>query len=288
LVIDGNYSEASLVEKGDSIEVHPGKRSFSVVWNTINDVNFTAVIKPNTTFIKHITFAGIASKITTSSYQLVVKGYNIKVNTDLGSSIYIDGAYAGKHAVASRLQAGKHTVKITHPKYGSLIKKVKVSRYSTTEFSRYNKNPSKLPFVAKLVPGLEYLATKRIKKAGVTYVLLGALTANLIIQNKAYNDRLGTYNKWINLYEQTTRPTAAIEYRIKAKKENTKLKSITSNFNISLIATGIVSLFSVIDGLHKPKGGYKWSRTDKTNFTIEKKRLANYSYPAFQLKWRFE
>ncbi len=288
VVIDGNYLEASLMQNGDSIKVQPGRKNFSIVGGNINDSNFTEVIQANQTLKKQITFASFPTKHGLSSYQLIVKGYNLIIKTDPSSSVYIDGEYHGKHIVTDQLLSGKYKIKITHPEYGSLTKEVEVSKYSTSTFSRYNKNPSNLFFVAKLIPGLEYLASRRFMKAGITYGLLAALTTNLIIQNSAYNNEMSEYNNWSNLYEQTNSPLEAIKYRLKADKANEKLKSIASNFNFSLIITGAISLYSVIDGFHKPKEGYKWSQTDKTNFTLENKKLGSRSYPAFQLKWTID
>lgn len=265
-VIDGNYLEATLMKPGDSLRVKPGNRKISIVWKNINDFTFTEDISANTTFKKQITFASFPDKPRTS-YKVITGEPNLRIKTDLRSSIYLDGEFIGKHTVEVLAMTGNHKLVITHPKYGSLSKKINTKIYGNTSVVRYNKSPSNLSFAAQLIPGAAYTSKKQYTRAGITYGLLGTLTVALIKQQSNYSKKHNTLMKLKQFYDNSQTTNKAINARWKVENVQDELNKIAQRFNSYLLATGIVYLISTLDGIRKPKHGYKHSSYRKKTAT---------------------
>ncbi|MAO65959.1 MAG: hypothetical protein CL666_13275 [Balneola sp.] len=254
VVVDKDFGDPHLINRGDSVKVDPGMRHITVVWESINDLTFTVNSKAGETTSRRI-FNAFPDN-PKSSYQTIVRQTNLSVTTDENSIVYIDGEKIGKHTVHTLLKPGTHQLRITHPEYGELSKKIAVNSINITEVARFNENPSKLTFVAKLVPGAEYIASKRYNRATLTYLSLGLLTVNLIRQDRIYSKELNEHNEWEALYNNAQTSADAFFYRKKTLEVNEKLDQISANFNISLLLMGMIYALTTFDSIRKPRSGY--------------------------------
>jgi len=257
VVIDKDFENPHLINRGDSIQVNPGKRQITLVWKTIHDHSFTFEVKAGETYGGRILNTFPTNPRT--SYQTIVNQRNLQIVSDPNSIIYINGERVGEHIVNTILKPGTHRLRIDHPEYGTLRKKVDVNNLAVTEVARFNENPSNLPFAAKILPGAEYIASNRKGRAVITYVGLGLLATNLIKQNKSYSDKLDEYNELVELYDMAQTTEDAIAYRRSAIQANERLDEIGSNFNVTLILTGVFYTLTTIDSIRKPKSGYTHS-----------------------------
>ncbi len=288
IVIDEDFKNPHLIDRGDSVRVSPGKSHITVVWRTINDHSFTINAKPGETVGRQIvhTFPSYPR----SSYETIVSQTNLLIATDENSTVYIDGEQSGKHLVEILLKPGTHRLRIEHPEYGVLRETVEVNSQSITKIARYNENPSNLSFAAKLIPGAEYIASRRYKQAGITYLGLGLLAANLVRQDIAYDKELSEYNRWESLYKNAQTTRDAILYREGVLSSRGNLQKISKNFNLTLLITAGVYLVSTLDAFRKPKNGYQQKMTflSSTEFTFLASTQNYKLSPGFTFKVNFE
>lgn len=288
LVIDNDYSTPHLVTRSDSIQVDPGLRKITVVWKKIRDFSFRVNLQPNHTHVESITFASFPDKPRTS-YKIINNEPNLVIDTDTNSSIYLDGKYLGKQRAELIVEGEKHDLVIKHPNYGQLRKTISTSMYETKYVSRYNKNPSKLPLAAKFIPGAEFIATKRYGRALITYVLLGALTTNLIVQNSLYLEKDAEFKNLYELYQNAGTSEDAIDYRLNTLSVQRELESISRNYNITFALTGTFYLLSTLDSIRKPKSGYQHlSKNRFPELSISYSSATSYSTPMLSLKFSID
>ncbi len=257
VVVNEDFKNPHLINRGDSVQVNPGKSHITIVWRTVNDYSFFINAKPGETVVRNI--IRVFPSYPRTSYQTIINQRNLQIISDPNSIIYINGERAGEHIVNTILKPGTHKLRIDHPEHGTLRKKVNVNNLAVTEIARFNENPSNLPFVAKLLPGAEYIASNRKGRAIITYVGLGLLTANLIKQNMSYTNKLDEYDKLVELYNTAQTTEDAIVYRRSAIQANEKLDEIGGNFNVTLILTGVFYALTTIDSIRKPRAGYTHS-----------------------------
>ncbi|MEQ8523398.1 PEGA domain-containing protein [Gracilimonas sp.] len=255
VVIDKDFENAHLVNRGDSLQVEPGVRHITVVWKTIHDQSFTTRAKTGKT--NEIRVYHTFPSYPRSSHETIARQTNLFIATDENSDVYINGEYSGKHLVKTLLNPGTHQLRIEHPDFGVLEKRVEVNSQNITKVARFNENPSTLPFAMKLLPGAEYIASRRYKRATITYLGLGLLTANLIRQDMAYSKKLSKYNELEVLYQNAQTSEEAIIHRRNALSAKNKLDQISNNFNLTLLISGGLYLISTLDAFRKPKSGYR-------------------------------
>ncbi|MEX0610276.1 MAG: PEGA domain-containing protein [Balneolaceae bacterium] len=287
LVIDNDLSDPYLLTRGDSIQVKSGKRNIKVVWFTIHDHSFSTTIKADEMNNINVRIASFPEYPRTS-YETIVSQTNLFIRTDLNSTVYIDGEKVGKHTVQTLVKPGKRLIHITHPKYGELKKEVEVNSRSVTELDRFNENPSKLPFVLKLLPGAEYLSTKRYKRAATTYAGLGAMFTNLIIQNTRYSKSSNRFNQLTKEYLNAQTSQKAVSLREMAALEREGMKGINRNIQLTYLAGGVLYLISTWDSIRKPKEGYKFNKL-LSNEKLQASFSANihHYYPEISLTYAF-
>lgn len=289
LVIDKDFRDAVLINRGDSLRVEPGNRHITVVWQTINDMSFTVYVDSGSTTISRKTYHSNTLN-PSSSYEAIITQTNLQVVTDPNSTIYIDGKEAGVQYARALVNSGRHLLHITHPEHGDLKKHIEVTTKNVTNIARFNKNPSTLPLAAKFLPGAEYIAAKRYGRAAVSLVAIGVLGANLIRQNNNYAKRNDEYNEWVNLYQNAETSRDAITYRNSAKRVQNDLDDISTNFNRTLLITAGVYVLSTLDAFRKPREGYK----GKANFPYGAAigitpGINNMEvYPELSIKYRFK
>lgn len=288
VVIDKDFKHPYLLNRGERIKVSPGKRHVTVVWRNINDQTFTILVRPGETRIKRVQHVLLEQPRT--SYHTIVNQTNLLITTEYNSTIYINDEEVGKHTVQTLVNPGSHILRIEHPEYGSLNKRIKVNSLNVTEVARVNKNPSNLPFAAKLLPGAEYLASKRYKMASITYLTFGLLTANLIKQNRAYSKKYNSFNELEMSYQNATTTSDAIYYRKNAIKARDDLDRISKSFNLTLFTTAGVYILSTLHALKKPKSGYRGKSKIKENLKINASAgMVNQEvYPALTFKYQFK
>lgn len=285
IVVDQDFEHPYLINRGDSIQVDPGNRHITVVWETINDYSFTFNAKARETFYRRIYHS--FPSYPRSSYQTIVSQTNLFITTDENSTVYINGERAGKHMVQALLNPGTHQLNIEHPEHGTLRKKVEVNSINVTEVARFNENPSGLSFAAKLLPGAEYLASKRYVRAAITYVGLGLLTAKLVRHDRAYSKRHNEYNEWDALYQTAQTSEDAISYRRNALRARGDLEDISTDFNQTLLITAGVYLISTLDAFCKPRSGYRGKTGFSQNAMIRASTgtVNNRAYPTLTFKY---
>jgi hypothetical protein len=288
IVVDRDFENAHLVNRGDSVKVNPGDRHITLVWRTINDHQFTTDVEAGETIERSVYHSFPTHP--RSSFHTIASQTNLLITTDENSTVYINDRRSGKHLVKTLLNPGNYQLRIEHPELGTLKKEVKVNSLNVTEVARFNENPSKLSFATKLLPGAEYIASRRYKRAIFTYVGLGLLTANLIRQNQLYSDKLDEYNEWEELYQDAKTTEDAITYRRNAMMVRDNLDEIGTNYNITLLITAGIYIISTLDALRKPKSGYKGKSnfTKITTFTLSARSSINSIYPELTLKYQFK
>ncbi|MDR9415589.1 MAG: PEGA domain-containing protein [Gracilimonas sp.] len=287
IVVDRDFENAHLVNRGDSVKVNPGDRHITLVWRTINDHQFTTDIEAGETTERSVYHSFPTNP--KSSYQAIANQTNLFITTDENSTVYINDRRYGKHMVQTFLNPGTYQLRIEHPELGTLRKKIKVNSLNVTEVARFNENPSKLSFATKLLPGAEYIASRRYKRAVFTYVGLGLLTTNLIWQNQLYSDKLDEFNEFKSLYKNAQSSQDAIKYRRNTVKAEETLNQIVANFNISLLLAGILYTLTTFDSFRKPKSGYRYSSKYLNNSVSFSTRIINSSTPfLFSLKIAFD
>lgn len=284
IVVNDDLTNAMLINRGDSIKIKSGLTKVKIVWQTIHDQNFTIDVKPGET-AKADVYISTFPSYPRSSYEIILNQINLQVTTDRNSTVYIDGKFYGKHAIETLLNPGVYSLLITHPEYGKIREDIEVNSQTVTAFARFNKNPSKLPFAAKLLPGAEYIASKRYGRAVVTYVSLAAITANLIIQNNNFNNKELTYLHWEELYQNADNTRDAISFRHNAETVQGEMQQISQNFNLSLLLTGTLYILSTFDSFRKPKKGYK--KKPVITFSNFESSSVYSKYPTLTYKYNF-
>ncbi|MCP9290476.1 PEGA domain-containing protein [Gracilimonas sediminicola] len=254
-MVDKKFENPHLIKRGDSVRINPGKSHITVVWRTINDHSFTINAKPGETVGRQIvhTFPPYPK----TSYKAIIGEPNLTIITDPNSSIYFDGEYVGEHIAKVVALTGKHKLVIKHPEFGSLTKRIDTKIYEQTHIERYNKSPSDLSFATQLLPGAAYVSKKQNYRAGVTYGLLAGLSIQLFRQQKAYTNKKNEFSNWKQLYNRSQTTEELIEYREKAEKAQRNLDKISEKFNAYLLGLGAVYIISTLDGIRKPRQGYK-------------------------------
>lgn len=279
VVVDNDFENAHLVQRGDSIQVKPGVHKVTIVWQTISDNTTYLTVKPGTTQTHRIYISSFYHS-PRSSFDVIQSQRNLRITTDDGSSIYVDGEFLGKHVVQTIVKPGDRKITTVHPEYGELTKSVKVTTYGITDFARFNENPSKLTFAAKLIPGAEFIASKRYTRAALTYVGLGAITGYLIHTNNKYHEKYDEYDYWELRYRTSEDPSEIIQFRENALQTEDELQKISRRHNLTYVALGAAYLLSTFEAFRKPRSGYKGpSFFEKSQVSVVPKSIKNQPVP---------
>lgn len=289
IVVDDDYSNAQLVQRGDSILLSPGDKSIIIVNEIINDhfIKNLNLIEEQTNTIQVI-FSNLPLR-PQSSFQILKQQYNLEIITDSSSSIFINDEYVGDYTAKLIVPSGKHHIRIKHPEEGELKYNFTKKRvHQTDHIARYVINPNEISFAAHLIPGAGYISSKSTIKLVTTYSLMAGLAGLYILQNKEYQDTHAKYKHYEMLYAETTNTRDAITFRKEANKAISSLESTKSNMAITAILLGATYVISTIDGFRKPKSGYKGSITPKKHDVS----LDSYSYnnsftPVLSYKYYF-
>lgn len=287
VVIDDDFKNPHLIQRGDSVRIEPGKRKVTVVWQTISDNNSILFFEPGVTKTQRVYISSFF-RSPRSSYDVIINQKNLRITTDPGAAIYIDGVYVGEHVVETLVKPGERVISTKHPEYGRLTKTIQVDTYGVTDFARVNENPSTLSFEAKLIPGVEFIASKRYKRAALTFAGLGILTSNLIRTNARYKDKNDAFEYWELRYKTSDDPSEILHFRENALETEKELQKISRQYNITLAALGAAYLLSTLEAFRKPHSGYRGnSFFENSEFSVVPEHMDNRTFPLLSFQYSF-
>lgn len=284
VVLDKDFKNPHLINRGDSIQVDSGMHHVSVVWETINDQNFTFNAKVGETTVRRI-FNAFPEQ-PKSSYQTIVNQTNLFISTDEKSIIYIDGKRVGQHTTSALLIPGTHQLRIEHPEYGSLNKKITVNSFNVTQINRYNENPHKNKHFQRLIPGVGYLLNGQYIHASLTYTTLIGATSALLLSNKNYNNKQDLFDEFNSKYLAASSLSEALNYKQEALSTLDDMDRL--NKKITAYSLGIASIYiiSTVHSFLKPKDGYPG---DSRNFPkLNLSSLLINDHPTLHLTYRID
>lgn len=286
LIIDGDFEHSILARQDEKIKLESGARNLLIVWENINDKELTVEISPDSTTSELIVFSSFHRNPNTS-FRILQAGRNLEISTDKKSDIYIDGKQVGTSTAELFLPEGDYELFIKHPESGSLKKKVHVSTRKITSIKRFNEKPNSPSFALRLIPGMSYVSNNQKGKAITTYsLLLGSLSA-AFYTTLEYDKKNEEYNNQYALYLNSDNSNDAIRYRKNALSTLNKMESLNTQLTVFTVSAITIYLASTIDGLRKPRDGYRTTKAINTQLGFNKSIWNSNLYPEITLTKRF-
>ncbi len=262
IIIDDDLVNARKYDPEEVVKLKTGTRKITVVNKDINDFNYKLDIYPDSTIVSEFNIRSFTRR-PKSSYNVLNEQRNVIINTEPEGQIYFNDELVGIGTYADILPIGKQKIEVVHPEYGSLRISLKPSQYRIQEISRYNQNFNPPNIFQRILPGGSYLANKQKYKAAITYASLGVLGYLAYDLNQSYNNLNDSFeiNQFNYLNAQSI--LEADIYRNAANEDLDNMDSKNTQLKSTLIGIGAVYLITTLEGLRKPRDGYKASpRTD--------------------------
>jgi len=256
IIVDDELSSAFKYDPELLIRLEEGERKITVVHKDINDFSYRIDVYADSTTVSKVNIQTF-TRNPKSSYAVLNEGRNIVINTEPEGQIYIDEELIGTGTTSSILSPGKYELMILHPEHGVLKTSLNASQYKIQEFSRFNQNHNPPSTFQRFIPGFSYLNTKRYMRAALTYISLGTVAYLALDNNSSFNDLNRKFDEYQFNYLNAESFVESERNRIAALNTLHEMEVKRDRLTYSLIGFGIVYAISSIDGLRKPKGGYK-------------------------------
>ena len=260
IVVDRNLDQVYELSSLDSIKLAPGKHHFTIFVKNASDFETELTIEPGITKKYHLNITSFYNA-NNSSYELLRIGNNFTFNTDPNSVIYINGKEVGMGSYSGFLLSGKNKIKAVHPELGELKKTIKINSYKGNYLARFNERPKLLSTPYKWLPSVAYFATGEKLKGGLTLASLGAVFTGIILERNSFNDNKLLFDEATYNYENATNILEVRLYRKEVVKYQDAMNDNNKNITMFAIAGAVVYGISTLDGIRKPKQGYKISDT---------------------------
>ncbi len=258
VIVDNNLDHVYELSKVDSIKLEPGKHHFYVIVKDASDLELQLTIEPGLTksYLRNI-FS--FSKNSKSSYDRFKLGYNFTFITDSNSIVYINGTEVGTGSYSDFLMNGKYSIKAIHPEFGELKKNITIKSHEDSFLQRYNTKPKLLSSGFKWIPSVAYFAKGESLKGAFTLAGIGAAFTGIMLQQSSFDDNRVKFDEATRNYNQSSTTTDLLEYRSQVYKYQDAMDTNNKNSTLFAIAGALIYGYSTIDGLRKPRQGYKVS-----------------------------
>jgi len=263
VAINDNFEDVYHITKTDTISLEQGAHKVRIFQKYYRDTVSSIDVRPDTlTRIDTVLlpFRDLTTLKYYSSYPRVYWDAPIMVKTDPDASLYIDGDYIGTGIGRISKGTGYFSIRSELPT-GQIITEsfyADNSKYGTFLVKEFYHRPEKLitQFLS-LIPGASQIY-KGTKIKG--YTMLGASILGTGISLYFHTNYVDNYNKFKDTqvrYKRSNDPNRAFELGDLASKQ---LDDATTNANLRdvfLYGTIGIYVYSLIDGLIKPKIGYR-------------------------------
>lgn len=270
IIFDNDFTKSYKYRHQQIFELPEGDRKITIVHPQMNDFTSKIKIIPDSLVIFKLKTYSFREN-PQSSYYVLSQNKNFEFKTESQGKIFIDNKFYGIGKLSTIINPGKHILRVEHPVYGFLTKKIIINTKEILSLQRYNHNKDEFPLALKILPGGAYLNNKQFYKFGITTIGMSSL-AMLLSKNYAQiRDHKSDFNQIEVLYLNTNSKTEIIRYRNELKDIQTNIKNKKNTINTAWIVTFLLYGITTVDGLRKPKEGYK---IKKTNFNIDPIALA--------------
>ncbi len=260
VIVDNKLDRIFELSRIDSIKLDPGKHHFFIIVKDAPDLETELVIEPGSTkkyFRNIVSF----SKTNKSSYDRFKIGYNFTFITDPNSVIYLNDEKVGMGDYSGFLMNGKNSIRAVHPELGELKKNITITSYENSFLQRYNTKPKLLSTGYKWLPSVAYFAKGEKTKGAITLAGLGAAFTGIILQRNHFNDNKLKFDEATRNYNNSSNVFDVRKYSEEVVKYQDAMDSNNKNITLIAIAGALVYGVSTLDGIRKPKQGYKVSDT---------------------------
>lgn len=267
VVVDGVWDAPRTLGRGDSLALPAGPHALVVAARYRVDVERRVEVEPGRTAEVAVWTGGgrvdYATYIAGSSYPVLVSGYNVRVFTDEGSTIYVDGEARGTREARFALPPGRHYVEVRHAHAGRAGHAVVVldgpPRLQSVDL--FAKPARWVARALTVVPGAaQWYKNERVKGAGLLTVgglLVGSALWSHARQQRAARDYALAHDAYAaaRTEREALRLGDAMAHHHEEAHSAHRLR-----LALSTAYAGLTAL-NVFDALRAPKGGYRSGRS---------------------------
>jgi hypothetical protein len=265
LVIDGDLENAHAYSQNLIIELPSGEREITIIHPEVNNFTYTLNVHADSLIVSQFNLISFRRN-PKSSYQILKQNSNLNISTEPAGAIYIDDELYGTGTLNALLNPGKYSIRIVHPEFGTLRKTVHTDALKPAQLQLFNQNHKPIPVPFRLLPGGAYFNNKQFKRLGLAYAGFVPLSALLIHRYQKVSALNSEFDDLERFYLQADQLSDVKNYRSQLNDTQARIKSNNKQINQFWLITAAWYTLTTLDGLRKPRSGYK---TPGNEFNLE-------------------